>query len=156
MTVASNSPTPVARAEPLNQHMTCATFDKRNVPVGAPLYTTPARAEAQDEGAAAIVDRLVDNIACATQNRALLVGDPAEDKALTEAIRDNTLQEIERLLNRAHPSPTPAADADRAREALSEVRDWLALLAIASVDDVMQGATAMFDLCDAALKSEGK
>lgn len=53
----------------------------------------------------------------------------------------------------AHPSPTPAADADRVREALSEVRDWLALLAIASVDDVMQGATAIFDLCDATLKS---
>lgn len=69
----------------------------------------------KDEGAAAIVDRLLDNIACATQNRALLVGDPSEDKVLTGAIKDNALQEVERLLNRAHPSPPK--DRVRALEA---------------------------------------
>ena len=47
----------------------------------------------------------------------------------------------------------PPPQADALRTVVSDVRDWLALLAIADVQDVMQGATAMFDLCDAALKS---
>lgn len=40
-------------------------------------------------------ERLLDNIACATQNRALLTGDPAEDKVLTEAVIENVVQEFE-------------------------------------------------------------
>ena len=40
-------------------------------------------------------ERLLDNIACATQNRALLTGDPAEDKVLTEAVIENAAQEFE-------------------------------------------------------------
>lgn len=46
-------------------------------------------------------DWLVDAVATATQNRALLRGDPAEDKWLTEAIYLNAIKAIEVAIERA-------------------------------------------------------
>jgi 5,10-methylenetetrahydrofolate reductase len=45
-------------------------------------------------------DWLVDAVAMATQNRALLRGDPAEDKVLTEALYINAVKAIEAAIER--------------------------------------------------------
>jgi hypothetical protein len=44
---------------------------------------------------------LVDAVACATQNRALLRGDPQEDKVLTEALLLNAQKAISVAIDKA-------------------------------------------------------
>ena len=103
-------------------------------PVPAALSTTPARAEAQDEGAAgereAIVEAVKVAMKDAWEDHASDTGCwPADIKRVSDrgplrlmfvpAIWAQTTAEwaAETILrNRAHPSPTPAADADRVRE----------------------------------------
>jgi hypothetical protein len=46
-------------------------------------------------------DWLVDAVAVSTQNRALLRGDPEEDKVLTEALYLNAIKAIEVAIERA-------------------------------------------------------
>lgn len=141
MTVASNSPTPVARAEPLNQHMTCATFDKRDVPVGTLIY---ARAEAQDEQPdIKLYTEDLKGLKTAMQAKAQDEGAAGEweriafvqgyedgfDDAVAGHDRDPVPSfEAHRA---AHPSPTPAADADRVRTAMRELIDADKELAVA-------------------------
>jgi hypothetical protein len=48
-----------------------------------------------------LADWLVDAVATATQNRALLRGDPGEDKVLTEAIYLNGLKAIKMIIDNA-------------------------------------------------------
>lgn len=55
-----------------------------------------ARAIATDRA-----DWLVDAVATATQNRALLRGDPEEDKVLTDALYLNALKAIEVAIERS-------------------------------------------------------
>ena len=51
-------------------------------------------------------DWLVDAVATATQSRALLRGDPAEDTDLTEAIYLNAIKAIETAIKRARAAQT--------------------------------------------------
>lgn len=114
----------------------------------AVLRVMGAAPVAETAVAAAIVDRLLDNIACATQNRSLLVGDLSEDKVLTEAVRDNALHEIERLLSLAplYAAPVPAQDDDKLRIAVEALEPI-------TVQDVNAKAWERISQALAALKS---
>ena len=63
-------------------------------------------------------ERLLDNIATATQNRALLTDDPAEDKVLTEAVIENAVQEFKAIC-----AGTPGERADARLKELEVERD---------------------------------
>lgn len=78
--------------------------DGEGYPSHPVIESCSCREEAPAEAGALKIDfeRLLDNIACATQNRSLLRGDPAEDRALTEAILLNVQHEIDLAL-RAQP-----------------------------------------------------
>ena len=128
------------------------------------LATTSARAEAQDEGAA--------GEASAYRVR-MISNDPAEwvlmhpEKALDFLSRKGW--ESQPLY--AHPSPTPAADADRVREAIADVisheSDWrTALTAMDAAEETPEDGSGkpgywlhqikVLDRIVAALKTEGK
>lgn len=70
-------------------------------------------------------DLLLDNIATATQNRAFLRGDPAEDKVLTEAVLENGKQAISRAINKALAAQ-PSSGAQG--EAVGWVSEWTGML----------------------------
>lgn len=84
------------------------------------LSTTPARAEAQDEGAAGYKAALIDDLRRYYNDCTPPQMHYAQSDGLAFAL-DTAI----RLLSEAHPSPTPAADADRVREAVTIIRDRL-------------------------------
>lgn len=112
----------------------------------AALSTTPARAEAQDEGAAEeawIIDAGAS--AWATMDR-------------EEAARFSQKEEFKvRPLVTAHPSPTPAADADRVRIAVEALEPfvpvWAKLTGLSDGIDVRLDAS--FALQDATGRARG-
>lgn len=92
------------------------------------LSTTPARAEAQDEGEAGS-DAVSHHAKTDADPVVSMLRDVAERLERTEpdllgarvGVQAVRLAVSSRLL--AHPSPTPAADADRVREAIRELID---------------------------------
>lgn len=85
--------------------------------------TTPARAEAQDEGAAGEIGAAIQRVEAVSLGGDVLDVYGAESFAHpTHTFRGD----LRALLARARPSPTPAADADRVRiaveDALAELR----------------------------------
>lgn len=92
------------------------------------LSTTPARAEAQDEGAAGEIykqalhprdgskfveplDEALPRIAAAMDEAKSIGAEYAQ-----VYVRQGDLRSLLNVVRRAHPSPTPAADADRVRD----------------------------------------
>lgn len=111
-----------------------------------PLYdTTPARAEAQDEGAAALRESVAKRVFVTVPN---IKGAWETAYQIADAVIP--------LFRRTHPSPPPAADEDRVRiavEALEEAKT------LANRPDWKQQAYAVkyrIGKALAALKSEGK
>ena len=142
-------PTPVASG---GQHSGATDFPPENV-LACADDTTPARAEAQDEGAAGKIKpcpfcggpgkmietmgdwagkgKGVDGGYYGPSGRRIVCAALYEDPIRPcpgRASPETETEAISAWNSRAHPSPTPAADADRVREAIADVisheSDW--------------------------------
>lgn len=135
--------------------------------MGVLFGTTPARAEAQDEGAAGELAILEQAVIDASNGRF-----PPQGQADDEDALDGLAHLVFKRRNaRAHPSPTPAADADRVREAIADVisheNDWrTALTAMDAAEETPEDGSGkpgywlhqikVLDRIVSAFKVEGK
>lgn len=98
--------------------------------------TTIPTDKAGEQIAAENADLLLDNIACATQNRAFLRDDEGEDRVLTEAVLDNAKYVILRAIKAAHPQPSLSVGLNR--EATLAPLRRAPMAAVASLDGTVQ------------------
>lgn len=137
----------------------------------AALSTTPARAEAQDEGAAGEIEFPYQRTFNAIADAVSFTWAGDSGKPSTFNISVEAFQRSYNNGRDAHPSPTPAADAERVGEAIADVisheSDWrTALTAMDAAEETPEDGSGkpgywlhqikVLDRILAALKSEGK